>query len=82
MKTVGIDELKRRLSELIRQVESGDTVVVTRHNRAVVRLTAAENLPVHQGRRFGTGRLEPAVKSGSGGAYLKVLEEDRRGGAE
>lgn len=82
MSTVGIDELRRRLSELIRQAEGGARVVVTRHNRPVVQLTAADTLRVHQGSRFGTGKLGPAVRKGSQGAYLRVLEEDRRGGRE
>ncbi|MFQ5738209.1 MAG: type II toxin-antitoxin system Phd/YefM family antitoxin [Acidobacteriota bacterium] len=82
MNTVGIDDLKRRLSDLIRQVEAGARVVITRHNKPVVELTAAEGMGVHEGRRFGTGRLKPALKTGSGGAYLKVLEEDRNGRRE
>ena len=82
MSTVGIDELRRRLSELIREVEGGATVLVTRHNRPVVQLTAANPLRGHKGSRFGVGQLGPAVEKGSQGAYLRVLEEDRRGAPE
>lgn len=35
MKTVSIREAKNRLTELARQVEKGETVVVTRHGRPV-----------------------------------------------
>ena len=41
MKTVGIRELKNRLSEYIRQVRSGDTVLVTDRGEVVAELTPA-----------------------------------------
>jgi prevent-host-death family protein len=37
---VSIAEAKNRLSELIRAVEGGEGVVITRHGRPVARLTA------------------------------------------
>lgn len=80
MHTVGIDELKRRLSELVRLVERGDEVVVTRHNRPVVQMTQVQTVHLHQGDRFGKAELEPALQKSSQGAYLDVLKEDRQGG--
>lgn len=41
MATVGVHEAKTRLSELLRTVESGEEVVVTRGGRAVARIVAA-----------------------------------------
>lgn len=40
MKTVGVRELKNRLSEYIRQVRSGDTVLVTDRGQVVAELAA------------------------------------------
>ena len=41
---VGTYEAKTRLSELIDKVEAGETVVITRHGRPVVRLVAEEGV--------------------------------------
>ena len=38
MKTVGAYEAKTRFSELLKEVESGETVIVTRHGQPVARL--------------------------------------------
>ncbi len=40
MKTVGVRELKNRLSEYLRQARSGDTVLVTDRGQVVAELTA------------------------------------------
>jgi antitoxin (DNA-binding transcriptional repressor) of toxin-antitoxin stability system len=40
MKTVGVRELKNRLSEYIRQVRSGESVLVTDRGQVVAELTA------------------------------------------
>jgi prevent-host-death family protein len=39
MKTVGAYEAKSRFSELLREVESGETVIVTRHGLPIARLS-------------------------------------------
>lgn len=41
MKTVGAYEAKTHLSELLDSVESGETVVITRHGHPVARLIPA-----------------------------------------
>lgn len=41
MKTVGVRELKNRLSEYIRQVRSGEGVLVTNRGQVVAELTPA-----------------------------------------
>lgn len=40
MKTVGVRELKNRLSEYLRQARSGDSVLVTDRGQVVAELTA------------------------------------------
>ena len=82
METVGIDDLKKRLSELIRKVEEGARIVVTRHNRPVAELTGTDLSGLHRGARFGQGSIEPALKEGPGSIYLQILQEDRRGKTE
>ncbi len=42
MTEVGVHEAKTRLSELLRAVEQGEEVVVTRSGKAVARLVAVE----------------------------------------
>ena len=38
---IGIRELKSKLSECVREVRNGGTIVVTEHGRPVARMTAA-----------------------------------------
>ena len=56
-KRVGIRELKSRLSECIREVKAGHTVVVTEHGEPVARLIP-ETAPVSE-------RLEALLKAGN-----------------
>jgi prevent-host-death family protein len=46
MKTVGVRELKNRLSEYIRQVRSGESVLVTDRGEVVAELTPPGQAPV------------------------------------
>lgn len=41
MKTVGLSEAKTRFSELIRDVENGETITITRHGMVIARLVPA-----------------------------------------
>ncbi|MGJ7440008.1 type II toxin-antitoxin system Phd/YefM family antitoxin [Aquipuribacter sp. MA13-6] len=52
MTEVGVHDAKTRLSELLREVEAGGEVVVTRGGRAVARLVPVEATPSHVD-RFG-----------------------------
>lgn len=52
MTEVGVHEAKTRLSALLRRVEAGEEVVVTRDGRAVARIVPAEPVPPAI-RRFG-----------------------------
>jgi len=58
--TVSVRELRDHLSEYLRAVETGATLVVTSHNRPVARLVAAEpppeGLPEIPGVRWSAGK--------------------------
>jgi len=79
MKTVPIHELKRRLSELVAEVEQGTPLLITRHKRVVAQLLPPE-AHVHVGSRFGSGAPQPLLKNRTKGRYLDVVADDRRGG--
>jgi prevent-host-death family protein len=72
-----IQDLKARLSAVVAEAESGETIIVTRHNTPVARLTAARTESVHRGKDVGSGPLRAALKRGTRGRYLEVLVEDR-----
>jgi len=80
MKQVTIQELKGHLSALISEAAAGARILITKHKKAVAYLAPAEDEHVHRGRRFGKGSLKPLLKKGTGGRYLQVLADDRRGG--
>ena len=48
---VSVTEAKARLTELVRRVEAGDEVVLTRHGHAVVRLIPVKGAPDRAARR-------------------------------
>lgn len=77
MKEVSIQALKANLSSVIAEVESGATIVVTRHHAPVAQLNPARAGDVHRGALVGRGALRPAIKRGTKGRYLRVLLEDR-----
>jgi antitoxin (DNA-binding transcriptional repressor) of toxin-antitoxin stability system len=82
MKTVSIDELKRRLSWFIGQAAAGERFIVTRHRKPVASIAAAGTEHLRIGSRFGRARLKPALKGPTKGQYLTVLFEDRRPGED
>jgi prevent-host-death family protein len=77
MKMVSIQDLKASLSALVAEAESGDTIIITRHNTPVAQLSPPRTEPVHRGRNAGGGRLRAVLKRGTKGRYLEVLLEDR-----
>ena len=80
MVTVGAYEAKTRLSELLRMVEEGERVVITRHGKPVALLSAPTGLPetttadaVGALAAFGEGRrLGPSL------SVLDLIAEGRR----
>jgi prevent-host-death family protein len=77
MKMVSIQDLKANLSATVAEAESGDTIIITRHNAPVAQLSPARTEPVHRGKDVGRGRIKAALKRGTKGRYLEVLLEDR-----
>lgn len=77
MKQISIQDLKARLSAAVAEAESGSTIVITRHNEPVARLSPARLPYVHRATPAASGRLKPALKRGTKGRYLEVLLEDR-----
>lgn len=62
---------------MVAEAESGDTIVITRHNVPVAQLSPARTESVHRGKNVGSGRVRAALKRGTKGRYLEVLMEDR-----
>lgn len=79
MISVSIQELKQRLSELIRKAANGERVLITRHNKPVAYLSSSQLRHLHVGRGIGNAKLRPLLQNATRGAYLRVLQEDRRG---
>lgn len=77
MKQMSIQDLTARLSAAIAEAESGETLVITRHNAPVAHLGPPADHGLHRARAVGSGRLRPAIKGGTGGRYLTLLAEDR-----
>jgi prevent-host-death family protein len=48
MREIAVADLKARLSEVLRDVERGDAVVVTRHGKPVIGLVSADDLATLQ----------------------------------
>jgi prevent-host-death family protein len=57
--TVSIAEAKNRLTELIRAVESGENIIITRHGRPVAQLTAP---PAEKKREVQFGGMRDRIK--------------------
>jgi len=77
MKQISIQDLKASLSAAISEAESGNTVVITRHNKPVAKLIPAHPQYLHRGSGVGRGGIRPAFKRGKKIPYLAVLLEDR-----
>ncbi len=79
MKRISIQNLKAGLSAAIAEAESGETVLITRHNRAVAQLTSAVVVPTHGGAERATLPLRPLLRRATKGRYLEILLDDRSG---
>lgn len=79
MKRISIQDLKAQLSATVAEAESGDTIVITRHNQPVAKLCPADSTLVRWGTRVGTAPLTPAATGAAEGRYLEVLRDDRGG---
>lgn len=82
--SVGIRELKAKLSEYVGRAASGEQIVVTDRGRPVARLVALEGASmVERGVEEGwitpasRTRLEPAVRFSASLSVADALDEDR-----
>ena len=66
-----------RCPDISPETESGNTIVITRHNELVAKLIPAHPQQVHRGKDVGKGGIKPALKRGTKLPYLEVLWEDR-----
>ncbi|NGP53765.1 type II toxin-antitoxin system prevent-host-death family antitoxin [Thioalkalivibrio sp. XN8] len=77
--TVNLADAKARLSELVEQAESGETVVITRRGKPVARLTTAtpERKPVALA--ILAAVTEPMPRQDESAAtFIRKLREDSR----
>ena len=82
--TVGIRELKAKLSEYISRAVNGEQIVITDRGRPVARLIGLEGTSmIERGIEEGwitpasRTRLEPVVRSPASRSIADVLDEDR-----
>ena len=86
---VGVRELKARLSEYLRQVKDGNTVVITEHGMPVGRLTPVSpsveermRAMVEAGQAEWNGKrltpCKPVARTRKGYSVAEALVEDRR----
>ena len=78
MTLVSVQDLKAKLSAVVAAAEAGETIVITRHGKAVARLVPADPPHVHRGSRVGEP-FPPSIAPGTGlGARaVEILLEDR-----
>jgi len=77
MKQISLQDLKSGLSSAIAEAESGNVIVITRHNRPVAQLTPVRPPSVHRGKNYGKGTLKSVLDRATKGRYLEMLLEDR-----
>ena len=80
MATISVEDLEAQLSAALARGEAGETLVITRDDRTIAQLVPARLAHTHVGSRFGTVRLQPAIKGGLAGAEgssVAALADDR-----
>jgi prevent-host-death family protein len=81
MKTVGAYEAKTHFSELLRDVENGETVTVTRHGVAVARIVPVQH-DAHDASSVIDELLQFTrdhdIRLGGGISIRELIEEGRR----
>ena len=78
MKRISIQDLKSGLSAAVAEAEGGKTVLVTRHNRVVARLSPATPWKSPEGGAPLSEPLVPLLRRATRGRYLGVLMDDRK----
>jgi antitoxin (DNA-binding transcriptional repressor) of toxin-antitoxin stability system len=77
MKIVPMYGLKQGLASIVAEAETGNDVLIAKHNKPIARLTRPESEHLHLGSQFGKARLKPVVKGKTAGRCLEILKEDR-----
>ena len=78
MTQLSIQEFRRKLSLYLAQAEAGESFVITRRGRPIVRISSIAMPGVSVGKHFGKGSIRPAISGGLEGRSLEILDEDRR----
>ena len=60
MKQISVHEAKAHFSSIVKEVEAGETVIITRHDKPVIELRAVSERPIPQ---FGTFAVPGAPPS-------------------
>ena len=78
MRTVSLAEAKAHLSELITSVEAGAEIVITRHGRAVARVSSPEKkmLPLPLKRLASLRKAVPAWAEPSAGIVRQLRDAE------
>jgi len=79
MSVVNLADAKARLSELIDQVQMGETICITRHGKAVAQLVAAkpERKPIRIEDLEALTKDEPYQEESAGDFIRRMRDEDR-----
>jgi prevent-host-death family protein len=76
-KRIGVAQLKAQLSEHLRSVEDGESIVVMNHKRPIARLVPYEDVPAWKRRA-----RPPLIPGHAGRAFMELLEGRERLGPE
>lgn len=78
MRTVSLAEAKAHLSELINTVEAGEEIVITRHGRAVARVSPPEKIkqPLPIDRLASLRKTVPAWTEPSAGIVRQLRDAE------
>lgn len=79
MQTIGSYELKTHLSEVLDDVEHGQSVIVTRHGKPIARIIPEKSAAREQSRQAIESLLQfPRTKLPEGTTIRSLIEEGRR----
>ncbi|GAA0569168.1 type II toxin-antitoxin system prevent-host-death family antitoxin [Craurococcus roseus] len=79
---VGVHEAKSRLIALLKRVEQGEEIVITRHGRVVARLVPISNTAPQKARRAAMARIRARAAARRAGSFdwseWKALRDEGR----
>jgi prevent-host-death family protein len=76
-KSVGACAAKSKLSELLDQVEKGQTITITRHSRNVAKLVPIEDSPLDRTVFSRIRALRDRLPVGKGGSAKELIDAGR-----